>query len=46
MKSKGKLEKPQGKIGPTGINKKIVKASIPQVKPGTRYGKPSQTAKM
>ena len=44
-KSKGTSEKPQGRIKGSGVNKKIEKASIPQVVAKVRYGRPGQTAK-
>lgn len=43
---KHKAEKPQGKTGPSGINKPVSKALVPQVDMKTKYGKPSQTQKM
>lgn len=49
MKTKGKghgtSEKPQGKIKGSGVNKKVEKASVPQVVAKVRYGRPGQTAK-
>lgn len=52
MKTKGKgggkatSERPQGKIKGTGVNAPVVKAKVPQVKPGTTYGRPTQTQKL
>ena len=42
---KGKTERPQGKIKGSGINKKMDKASIPQVVAENKYGRQSQTSK-
>ena len=39
-------ERDQGKGRGTGINKGMVKESIPQVVKKNRYGKPTQTQKM
>lgn len=39
-------ERDQGKGRGTGINKGMVKESIPQVVMKNRYGKPTQTQKM
>lgn len=46
---KHKSEKPQGKVGGSGINKiarEMPPAKVPQVEAKTRYGRPSQTQKM
>lgn len=43
---KGKTERPQGKIKGSGINKKMEKASVPQVVAKTTYGKPTQKQPM
>lgn len=45
-KGHGTSEKPQGKIKGSGVNKKVDKASIPQIVAKTTYGKPSQRQKM
>lgn len=42
---KGTAEKPQGKIKGTGVNKAVVKESIPQVVARTTYGKIGQKQK-
>lgn len=39
-------ERDQGSIRGSGINEPMVKETIPQVKPGVTYGKPTQTQKM
>lgn len=58
MKKPGKMSKGDGKATmektsksgkpgkPTGANKKMVKAKIPQVDAGHRYGEPTQKQKM
>jgi hypothetical protein len=44
--AKPTMERDQGSIKGTGINKKMVKESVPQVVAKNRYGRPSQTQKM
>ncbi len=44
--TKASAEKPQGKIKGSGIAKPMKKEAVPQVKPGTTYGKPTQTQKL
>ena len=44
--SKGTKERDQGSIKGSGINKGMVKESIPQVVARNTYGRPSQTQKM
>jgi hypothetical protein len=39
-------EREQGSIKGSGINKGMVKESVPQVVARNRYGRPSQTQKM
>lgn len=39
----GKMTKAKDK---SGVNKPVVKAKVPNVKPGVTYGKPSQTQKL
>lgn len=45
-KGHGTKEKAQGRIKASGVNKKVDKASIPQVVAKTKFGKPSQRQKM
>ena len=44
--TKPTMERDQGSIRGSGINTPMVKETIPQVKPGVTYGKPTQTQKM
>jgi hypothetical protein len=39
-------EKPQGKIGGSGVNKKVVKESVPQVIAKVKIGVPTQKQRM
>jgi hypothetical protein len=40
------MERDQGRIGGTGINKSMVKEPVPQVVMKNTYGKPTQTQKL
>lgn len=48
MKGDGRAtkEKMQGRIKGSGVNKKVDKASVPQVVAKTTYGKPTQKQRM
>jgi hypothetical protein len=39
-------EKAQGRIKGTGVNKPVHRETVPQVKAGTTYGRPTQTQKL
>jgi hypothetical protein len=44
--NKPTMERDQGSIKGSGVNKKMVKESIPQVVAKNRYGRPTQSQKM
>lgn len=50
VKKSGKMaagkEKPQGRIKGSGVNKPVHRETVPQVKPGTTYGRPTATQKL
>lgn len=43
---KATMEKPQGRGKGSGVNAPMVKAKIPQVRPGVTVGEPTQKQKM